>query len=88
MESSKSLSSLARTKFSAQREDVDLKLINGSLAWMELRTTLALVIWTFDLELDSACENLDWHKDLEMHSLWKKPQLLVRAKLAKHDVEN
>lgn len=55
---------------------------------MELRTTLALVIWTFDLELDSACENLDWHKDLEMHSLWKKPQLLVRAKLAKHDVEN
>ncbi|KAI0904512.1 hypothetical protein F4823DRAFT_614694 [Ustulina deusta] len=53
---------------------------------MELRTTLALVIWTFDLELDSACKDLDWHRDSEMHSLWQKPQLLVRAKLANHDV--
>ena len=56
-----------------------------SLAWMELRTTLALVVWHFDLELDSACKDLDWHRDSEMHSLWQKPQLLVQAKLAKHD---
>ncbi|KAI0533243.1 cytochrome P450 [Xylaria digitata] len=60
--------------------------IGINLAWMELRTTLALVIRTFDLELDSACQDLDWHRDSEMHSLWQKPQLLVRAKLAKHDV--
>ncbi|KAI3337515.1 cytochrome P450 [Xylariaceae sp. AK1471] len=60
--------------------------IGVNLAWMELRITLALVFWTFDLELDSKCRDLDWHRDSEMHSLWQKPQLLVRAQLAKHVV--
>lgn len=50
---------------------------------MEFRTTLAKVIWTFDLEL--ANQDLDWHRDSRMHSLWVKPKLLVKAKLAKDD---
>lgn len=54
-----------------------------SLGWMEFRTTLAKVIWTFDLELVN--RDLDWHRDSRMHSLWVKPNLLVTAKLAKHN---
>ncbi|KAI1289085.1 cytochrome P450 [Xylaria venustula] len=60
--------------------------IGINLAWMELRTTLALVFWTFDLELDGKSNDVDWHRDSEMHSLWKKPQVLVRAKLAEHNI--
>ena len=45
---------------------------------MELRTTLAKMIWTYDLELVD--ESMDWHRDSQMHTLWKKPKLMVRTK--------
>jgi hypothetical protein len=32
----------------------------------------------YDLELVD--KSLDWHRDSEMHTLWKKPKLVVRAK--------
>jgi hypothetical protein len=51
---------------------------------MELRTTLAKLLWKYDMQLmDDA---LDWHRDSQMHTLWKKPKLLVelREKAAEH----
>jgi hypothetical protein len=42
---------------------------------MELRTTLAKLFWKYDMELVD--HDLDWLRDSEMHTLWKKPKLLV-----------
>lgn len=47
-----------------------------SLAWVELRTTLAKLHYTYDLQMLD--ERLDWHKDSRMHTLWNKPSLRVR----------
>ncbi|CAJ2506367.1 Uu.00g004970.m01.CDS01 [Anthostomella pinea] len=55
--------------------------IGKSLGWMEMRTTLAKVIWTFDLELVDP--SMDWLRDSRMQTLWMKPPLRIRAKLAK-----
>ncbi|OTB02487.1 hypothetical protein M426DRAFT_322583 [Hypoxylon sp. CI-4A] len=53
--------------------------IGRNLAWLELRTTLAKVLWTFDLELEDP--SLDWHRESRMYTLWQKPELQVRAKI-------
>jgi hypothetical protein len=45
---------------------------------MELRTTLGRLLWKYDLQLVD--DKLDWHRDSQMHTLWKKPQLLVAVK--------
>lgn len=50
--------------------------IGRSLAWVELRTTLAKLHYTYDLQMLD--ERLDWHKDSRMHTLWNKPSLRVR----------
>ncbi|KAI1130843.1 cytochrome P450 [Nemania abortiva] len=55
--------------------------LGKSLGWMEMRTTLAKIILAFDLELVD--KDLDWLRDSQMHTLWKKPALRVRASLAK-----
>ncbi|KAK3321254.1 putative cytochrome P450 [Cercophora scortea] len=54
--------------------------LGKSLAWTEMRTTLAKLVWAFDLEL--ADVELDWHGQSRMYTLWSKPPLKVRAKLA------
>ncbi|KAI0883029.1 putative cytochrome P450 [Annulohypoxylon maeteangense] len=54
--------------------------LGKSLGWMEMRQVLAKLIWNFDLEL--AESDLDWHRDSRMYTLWSKPHLHVRAKLA------
>ncbi|KAI9653414.1 MAG: hypothetical protein M1821_007079 [Bathelium mastoideum] len=48
-----------------------------SLGWMELRTTLAKLHYRYELELTNP---LDWQKEARMHTLWVKPQLLVKVK--------
>lgn len=48
-----------------------------SLAWMEMRTTLAKLIWTYDCVLVDS--TLDWHRDSKMNTLWKKPALMIRT---------
>ena len=53
-------------------------LIHRSLAWMEMRTTLVKLYYSFDLELVN--EDLDWQRDSRMHTLWRKPPLTVRLK--------
>ncbi|KAI1480593.1 cytochrome P450 [Daldinia eschscholtzii] len=51
-----------------------------NLAWLDLRTTLAKLVWTYDLELATASASpVDWHAESRMHTLWRKPDLMVRA---------
>ena len=49
-----------------------------SLGWMEMRTTLAKLLWRYDLQLMD--DKLDWHRDSRMHTLWKKPKLMVAVR--------
>ena len=44
---------------------------------MEMRITLAKLLYMFDLEL--ANPDLDWHGESRMHSLWENPPLWVRV---------
>jgi len=44
---------------------------------MELRTILAKLHFTYDLKLQN--DNLDWQRDSEMYTLWKKPELKVKV---------
>lgn len=48
-----------------------------SLGWVELRTTLAKLHYTYDLKLLD--DKLDWHRDVRMHTLWQKPELKVQV---------
>jgi hypothetical protein len=50
----------------------------NSLGWMELRTILAKLYFKYDLELMD--DTLNWQEASEMHTLWKKPKLMVRTK--------
>ncbi|KAF1847369.1 benzoate 4-monooxygenase cytochrome P450 [Cucurbitaria berberidis CBS 394.84] len=52
--------------------------LGKSLGWMEMRTTLAKILWTFDMEFADPVP--DWHGDSRMYTLWSKPQLHVRVK--------
>lgn len=44
---------------------------------MELDIVLAKLHWKFDLKLVN--EDLDWQRDSRMHTLWKKPELMVNV---------
>ncbi|KAI1169144.1 putative cytochrome P450 [Nemania serpens] len=52
--------------------------LGRSLGWLELRTILCKVLWTYDLEMVD--ESLQWHRDSQMHTLWRKPELRVKVK--------
>ncbi|KAI1078603.1 benzoate 4-monooxygenase cytochrome P450 [Whalleya microplaca] len=52
--------------------------IGRNLAWLDMRTTLAKLVWVYDLE--PVKPSLDWHGESRMHTLWRKPALMVRAK--------
>ncbi|KAI1348872.1 benzoate 4-monooxygenase cytochrome P450 [Xylaria sp. FL0043] len=52
--------------------------LGRNLAWLNLRTIAVKLIWVYDLELVNT--ELDWHRDSQMHSLWRKPDLILRAK--------
>jgi cytochrome P450 len=51
--------------------------LGRSLGWLELRTILCKIIWMYDLEMVN--ESLEWHKESQMHTLWRKPELLVKV---------
>ncbi|KAH8781076.1 cytochrome P450 [Diaporthe sp. PMI_573] len=55
--------------------------LGKSLGWMEARTSLAHLLWNFDLELSDS--NFDWQRDSKMYTLWSKPRLLVKARPVK-----
>lgn len=44
---------------------------------MEMRTTLAKMVYKYDLELLDT--HVDWLQDSTMHTLWKKPELTVKV---------
>ncbi|PSK33980.1 Isotrichodermin C-15 hydroxylase [Elsinoe australis] len=48
-----------------------------NMGWMEMRTIMTKVFWSFDMELVD--DDLDWHRDSEMHTLWRKPELNVKV---------
>lgn len=39
---------------------------------------MAKMIYKYDLELVD--KDLDWHKVSKMHTLWEKPELMVRVR--------
>ncbi|KAI2631794.1 putative cytochrome P450 [Xylaria nigripes] len=51
--------------------------LGRNLGWMEMRTTLAKLVWSYELKL--ADESLDWHAQSRMSTLWQKPALKVVA---------
>ncbi|KAI0418208.1 benzoate 4-monooxygenase cytochrome P450 [Xylaria grammica] len=51
--------------------------IGRNLAWMDMRTTLVKLLWVYDLEL---AQPIDWQAQSKMHTLWRKPDLMVRVK--------
>ncbi|KAI0425657.1 benzoate 4-monooxygenase cytochrome P450 [Xylaria sp. FL1042] len=51
--------------------------LGRNLAWQSLRTIAVKLIWVYDLELVNT--EMDWHRDSQMHTLWRKPDLFVRA---------
>lgn len=52
-----------------------------SLGWLELQTIMAKMLFRYDLEL---VNDLDWHRDSQMHTLWEKPSLMVRVLSRQH----
>ncbi|KAH5479181.1 hypothetical protein HBI52_224610 [Parastagonospora nodorum] len=51
--------------------------IGQNLAWIEMRTIVAKVIYAYDLKWLNPV--MDWHRESQMHILWHKPQLMVRV---------
>ncbi len=51
--------------------------IGRNLAWLELRVTLAKLLWVYDLKF--ADSSFDWHTESRMFVMWKKLPLLVHA---------
>ncbi|EGU72734.1 hypothetical protein FOXB_16756 [Fusarium oxysporum f. sp. conglutinans Fo5176] len=47
-----------------------------NLAYMEARTILAMMVYTYDWELVNP--ELNWFDEVRFHMTWKKPKLLVR----------
>ncbi|KAJ2997219.1 hypothetical protein NUW58_g719 [Xylaria curta] len=55
-----------------------------NLAWLSLRTIAVKLLWVYDLELVNT--TMDWHRESQMHTLWRKPDLFVRARNRGADV--
>ncbi|KAJ5870148.1 benzoate 4-monooxygenase cytochrome P450 [Penicillium solitum] len=51
--------------------------LGRSLAWLEMRVTLAKLHFSYDFT--PVNENIDLQQDLRMHLLWKKPELRFRV---------
>ena len=49
-----------------------------SLAYFEMRSILARVLWNFDMEIDPASQG--WTTEQKEYTLWDKPSLWVRLK--------
>lgn len=54
---------------------MDRMLTASSLAWFEMRSMLARLLWHFDLTLCE--ESLDWESQ-KAYILWDKPPLWVK----------
>lgn len=52
--------------------------IGVSLAWLEMRLTLAKIVYSFDWSLVEDVQGRDWVKQCQLLQLWKKPELMVK----------
>jgi cytochrome P450 len=52
--------------------------IGQNLAWAEMRTILARLVWNFDMELLPESEG--WDEGQKIYVLWHKPPLMVKLK--------
>lgn len=52
--------------------------IGVNLAWLEMRVTLAKMVYAFNWELNDT-EGNDWLERCQLLQLWKKPKLMVRV---------
>ena len=57
--------------------------LGKNLAYAEMRLILAKMIWSFDLELDPACDK--WIEECEVRTVWVRPPLWVRVKEVARD---
>lgn len=55
--------------------------IGVNLAWLEMRITLAKMVYSFDWESIGEVEGGDWLEQCQLQVLWKKPKLMVRCTL-------
>lgn len=46
-------------------------------AYMQLRLTLAKMIWSFDMELTNG-DTVVWERDVRLYALWARPDVWVR----------
>lgn len=53
--------------------------IGVNLAWMEMRVTLAKMVYAFDWESAGEVEGGDWLEQCQVLQLWKKPKLMIRC---------
>lgn len=47
-----------------------------NLVYLDIRITMAKLIFAYDLELDS--QDMDWERDVTLKGVWKKPAQLVK----------
>ncbi|KAI3392899.1 hypothetical protein diail_4986 [Diaporthe ilicicola] len=52
--------------------------VGVNLAWMEMRITLAKMVYVFDWESIGEVEGGDWLEQCQLLQLWKKPKLMIR----------
>ena len=45
-----------------------------SLAYLEMRMVLAMLVWKYDLDWVNT-EEVDWERDNKGYTLWEKPEL-------------
>lgn len=52
--------------------------IGVNLAWLEMKLTLAKIVYSFDFELAPETSGKNWVRECQLLLLWKKPALVVK----------
>ncbi|KAJ4422136.1 hypothetical protein N0V82_003219 [Gnomoniopsis sp. IMI 355080] len=52
--------------------------IGVNLAWLEMKLTLAKMVYSFDFRLAQETPGQDWVNECQLLLLWKKPKLMVK----------
>lgn len=52
--------------------------IGVNLAWLEMKLTIAKMVYAFDWRLAEEATGKDWLKECQLLLLWKKPELMVK----------
>jgi len=52
------------------------------MAWAEINSILARLVWNFDMELQE--ESAHWGEKQKVYILWDKPSLMVKLRARYH----